>query len=111
MGAAARDHDADERSPGSALLQRLLLRPPARPLDAHFAVAAVADDEDDLEEIVSFLEAENLVIKAALKSERAETAELRARLEAADESETLQDIRADRDRWANLVERLLFAPR
>ncbi|ACL55317.1 hypothetical protein [Methylobacterium nodulans] len=113
MGEAARDEAWQDRAPdSSSLLRRLLLRPvprlPAPPLDA-----GVEDiiDEEDLEEALSRLEAENLVIKAALKSERAEAAELRAQLESLSETETADDLRADRDRWATLVERLLFAGR
>ncbi|MFE1600816.1 hypothetical protein [Methylobacterium sp. ID0610] len=114
MGEAARDEGWHERAASpSNILQRLLLRPVPRAgdlepdMDEAFAVAG----DEDLEDAVSRLETENLVIKAALKSEQAEVADLRARLDALGDAETPQDLRVDRDRWATLVERLLFAGR
>ncbi|SFV01642.1 hypothetical protein SAMN02799631_03845 [Methylobacterium sp. 174MFSha1.1] len=76
-------------------------------------------DEEEIEEIddlVAQLEAENKVMKAVLRSEREAAAELRAQVAAlsiqqAQDEDTQEDLRADRDRWASLVERLLFAPR
>ncbi|ACA16796.1 hypothetical protein M446_2337 [Methylobacterium sp. 4-46] len=110
MGEAARDHAWQGGSTDSSRLQRLLLRPLPRAAAAP-AVAPDEADEDVLEEELSRLAAENVIIKAALRSEQAEVAELRARLGEAAASESLEDVRADRDRWAGLVERLLFAGR
>lgn len=110
MGEAARDYG--QQDPGldsSGLLQRLLVRPSHRPVEPP---ADVSEDEgESLDEAFSRLEAENLIIKAALKSERAEAADLRARLAERAGTEDGDALRADRDRWASLVERLLFSGR
>ncbi len=55
-------------------------------------------------------------MKAVIRSEREAAAELRAQVAALTtqqaQDDTIQDdLRADRDRWASLVERLLFASR
>lgn len=109
--------DLDPQSgPDFDLVRRLLLPPgwlgprPYRlpPPDE------VADEEVD--DFVAQLEAENKVMKAVLRSEREAAAELRAQVAAlttrqAEGEETQDDLRADRDRWASLVERLLFTSR
>jgi hypothetical protein len=65
-----------------------------------------------LEDEVARLEAELRVIGAALQAEQAESAALRAELDQVSAYATpVGDIRHDRDRWATLVERLLFAER
>jgi hypothetical protein len=111
MGEAARDYGRQDPGLDSALLRRLLVRPVPRTAEP-LADLPVEDEADEsLDEALSRLEAENLIIKAALKSERAEAAELRARLAERETAEEHDAVRADRDRWANLVERLLFSGR
>ncbi|MGF3027174.1 hypothetical protein ACQVP2_30710 [Methylobacterium aquaticum] len=109
--------DMNARSgPDFDLVRRLLLPPGwigARPY------RLPPPDEMEIEEIddlVAKLEAENKLMKAVLRSEREAAAELRAQVAALTtqqaQEETMQhDLRTDRDRWASLVERLLFAPR
>jgi hypothetical protein len=125
MGEAARsiaDHersgaDHGERSgPDFDLVRRLLLPPGwlgPRPYRLPPPDEMEAEEVDDL---LAQLEAENKVMKAVLRSEREAAAELRAQVAALStrqaEGEGVQDdLRADRDRWAGLVERLLFAAR
>lgn len=76
--------------------------PPA-PQSAAVANAAADPDRND---------AELMILKAVLKSERRENANLRARLGLDTADETLSDeARAMRDRWAALVDKLLHEPR
>ena len=66
----------------------------------------------ELEDEIDGLEAELRVVRAALQAEQAESAALRAELEKVSAFATpVGDIRHDRDRWATLVERLLFVER
>ncbi|TNC10876.1 hypothetical protein FF100_22255 [Methylobacterium terricola] len=106
-----------ERSgPDFDLVRRLLLPPGwlgPRPYRLPLPDEMEAEEADDL---VAQLEAENKVMKAVLRSEREAAAELRAQVAAlttqqAQDEDTQEDLRADRDRWATLVERLLFAAR
>jgi hypothetical protein len=120
MGEAAFDiagQDREERGgPDFDLVRRLLLPPGwlgPRPYRLPPPEEAEAEDLDDL---VAQLEAENKVMKAVLRSEREAAAELRAQVAALSSQQTQdgttqEDLRADRDRWAGLVERLLFASR
>ncbi|MFH6783007.1 MULTISPECIES: hypothetical protein [Methylobacterium] len=109
--------DRQERSgPDFDLVRRLLLPPGwlgPRPYRLPPPDEMEAEEIDDL---VAQLEAENKVMKAVLRSEREMAAELRAQVAAlstrqADGEDAQDDLRADRDRWAGLVERLLFATR
>lgn len=80
----------------------------ARPLFGSVEDDVAADQSDD----VARLEAELRVLKAALRAEQDAAAALRAELEdVVTYAAPVGDIRDDRDRWANLVERLLFAER
>lgn len=65
-----------------------------------------------LEDEIVRLETELRVVRAALEAEQAESAALRAELDQVSAYATpVGDIRHDRDRWASLVERLLFVER
>lgn len=78
---------------------------------------ALQDDRQDraiagLEDQLARLETELRVVRAALHAEQAESAALRAELDEVSAYATpVGDIRHDRDRWASLVERLLFVER
>ncbi len=123
MGEAATDisgqggPDLDRRSgPDFDLVRRLLL-PPGWIGDRPYRLPVPdAMEIEEIDELVATLEAENKVMKAVLRSEREAVAELRAQVAAlttqqAHDEDRQEDLRADRDRWASLVERLLFAPR
>ena len=112
-----RDPGSNERSgPDFDLVRRLLLPPGwigARP---HRLPPPDEMEIEEIDDLVATLEAENKVMKAVLRSEREAVAELRAQVAAlttqqAHDEDRQEDLRADRDRWASLVERLLFAPR
>ncbi|GJD50651.1 hypothetical protein OPKNFCMD_3394 [Methylobacterium crusticola] len=98
---------ARERGGGTDLVRRLLVRPDW--VSSHSDARPDNEDRDD--DVVAHLEAENRIVKAVLRSERQQTAALRARLAALTGGPLPDDVRADRDRWASLVERLLFAGR
>ena len=111
------DPGFNERSgPDFDLVRRLLLPPGwvgARP---HRLPPPDEMEIAEIDDLVATLEAENKVMKAVLRSEREAAAELRAQVAAlsiqqAEGEDAQEDLRADRDRWASLVERLLFAPR
>lgn len=81
-------------------------RPEPEALEPDAEVAASAAAERDVEQ----LEAELALLKAVLQAERAEAAELRARLaDTGREPET--DLYALRERWAALVDHLLLTQR
>ncbi|KMO38709.1 hypothetical protein VQ02_11455 [Methylobacterium variabile] len=117
MGEAAFDIAYRESDGPSANLVRRLLLPPGwlgpRPMRLPPPEEL---PEEEIDDFVAQLEAENKIMKAVLRSEREAAAELRAQV-AALTSQQVQDedrneeLRTDRDRWASLVERLLFAPR
>lgn len=78
----------------------------ARPLGRLTEEGPTADEE------IARLESEIAVLRAALKAEQDEVAALRAEIEEIGAySAPVGDIRNDRDRWATLVERLLFTER
>ncbi|TGE01859.1 hypothetical protein [Methylobacterium nonmethylotrophicum] len=117
MGEAAFDiADRHGEGPDFDLVRRLLLPPGwlgPRPIRLPMPEQPPAEEIDDL---VAQLEAENKVMKAVLRSEREAAAELRAQVAAlttqqAEDEDRQEELRTDRDRWASLVERLLFAPR
>ena len=117
MGEAAFDIAYRESDgPGANLVRRLLLPPGwlgPRPMRLPLPEEPPAEEIDDL---VAQLEAENKIMKAVLRSEREVAAELRAQVAAltnqqAQDEDRTEELRTDRDRWASLVERLLFAPR
>ncbi|MET7243426.1 hypothetical protein ABZT49_08650 [Methylobacterium sp. EM32] len=125
MGEAAFDISGQERSgpdlkgrtgPDFDLVRRLLL-PPGWLGPRPYRLPLPDEEEfEEVDDLVAQLEAENKVMKAVLRSEREAAAELRAQVAAlsiqqAQDEDTQEDLRADRDRWASLVERLLFAPR
>ncbi|AWN53400.1 hypothetical protein [Methylobacterium sp. 17Sr1-1] len=125
MGEAAFDISGQERGgpdlkgrtgPDFDLVRRLLL-PPGWLGPRPYRLPLPDEDEfEEIDDLVAQLEAENKVMKAVLRSEREAAAELRAQVAAlsiqqAEGEDTQEDLRADRDRWASLVERLLFAPR
>ncbi|MGX7708670.1 hypothetical protein [Methylobacterium sp. Gmos1] len=125
MGEAALDIPGQETSgpdlkertgPDFDLVRRLLL-PPGWLGPRPYRLPPPDDDGiEEVDDLVAQLEAENKVMKAVLRSEREAAAELRAQVAAltvqqAHDEDTQEDLRADRDRWASLVERLLFAPR
>ncbi|AWB25441.1 hypothetical protein DA075_31615 [Methylobacterium currus] len=133
MGEAAIDISGQERSgpdlkersgpnldgrtgPDFDLVRRLLL-PPGWLGPRPYRLPPPDEEEmEEIDDLVAHLEAENKVMKAVLRSEREAAAELRAQVAAltiqqAQGEDTQEDLRADRDRWASLVERLLFAPR
>lgn len=99
------------------VVRRLIARPirlehsrlvPPRPEPEAFEPEAEvpADVERDVEQ----LEAELALLKAVLQAERAQAAELRARLaDTGREPET--DLHALRERWAALVDHLLLTQR
>ena len=114
--ARARSHAATAARPvrgfGGPLAGPLAGRPaeaPAKTPDSDIeALLGTARLED---EIVR-LEAELRVVQAALRAEQQEAAALRAELDQVRTYATpVVDIRSDRDRWATLVERLLFVER
>lgn len=101
----ARSSAAAARSvrPGLSRLADELQGAPSR--DASSEIA-------DLEDEVVRLKTELRVVRAALEAEQAESASLRSELDQASVYATpVGDIRHDRDRWASLVERLLFVER
>ncbi|WP_407522558.1 hypothetical protein [Methylobacterium oryzisoli] len=112
MADAARDYAQDARRDGSPLLHRLLTRPVLRAVPSTPVPSALLDEEPEEEsadELLERLEAENQIMKAVLRSEREEAASLRARIAELSASADVETIRTDRDRWASLVQRLLFA--
>ncbi|GJD99161.1 hypothetical protein [Methylobacterium isbiliense] len=107
MADAARDYEQDARLDGSPLLHRLLTRPMLRVVPP--ALADEEAEEESADEALERLEAENQIMKAVLRSERAEAASLRARIAELSANGDVETLRTDRDRWASLVQRLLFA--
>ncbi|KMO09762.1 hypothetical protein [Methylobacterium indicum] len=117
MGEAALNIAGQERGgPDFDLVRRLLLPPGWLGPRPYRLPEPDEAPEEDLDDLVAQLEAENKVMKAVIRSEREAAAELRAQVAALTtqqaQDDTIQDdLRADRDRWASLVERLLFASR
>lgn len=74
--------------------------------------AAPPDEAAGPSEDVARLRSEVLVMKAVLRAEREETANLRASIERfAGPAPMSEEARAVRDRWAALVDQILDAPR
>jgi septal ring factor EnvC (AmiA/AmiB activator) len=130
MASAAFREEAPEGT-GSEMVRRLLnhstrarstaaaAASAARPTRPAFRFAEDLQAREDegraiagLEEEIARLETELRVVRAALQAEQAESAALRAELDQVSRYATpVGDIRHDRDRWASLVERLLFVER
>lgn len=91
--------------------QALETQPAAPPVQAEPPVRQSAEAENAVTN-PNRDDAELMILKAVLKSERRENANLRARLglDTVDESLS-EEARAMRDRWAALVDKLLHEPR
>lgn len=100
---------------GPDMVRRLLARTARARTHAEGARVArpfPEENEDEDEGEFARLETEIMVLKAALRAERQEVEALRAEVQQlASQGTPVTDIRCDRDRWANLVERLLFVER
>ena len=126
MAEAARRY---QQAGSSDLLRRLMARPvrldpqartrlplPGRDLPGHDLHRADPpenepdedhfDDSEEADAIVR-LETELQVMKAVLRAQRQEVESLRAQRQLLTESAASDDVRATRERWAALVERLI----
>ena len=109
MAEAARRLDHE----GGDVVHRLIARPIRLEYSRHCppapkpAVAEPEADETADADEADLLRAELDLLKAILKAERAEVAQLQARLAASH----APDVAAMRDRWADLFDRMLLAPR
>lgn len=118
MAQAARQEMAET---GSDIVRRLVARPlrvsvwdrqDTATVIALVPAASEDDDEDDSDELSSAdllrLRTEVTLMKAVLKAERSENANLRALIEKVDDpAASMDDARLVRDRWAFLVDQLL----
>ena len=112
MAEAARRLDRE----GGDVVHRLIARPIRLEYSQHARPASEpASDADEAEEADVADEADTLraeldLLKAILKAERAEAAQLRSRL-ASGPGASAADVAAMRARWAELFDRMLLAPR
>lgn len=109
MAEAARRLDRE----GGDVVHRLIARPIRLEYSQHArppAEPASDAEEADVADEADTLRAELDLLKAILKAERAEAAQLRSRLASGPEA-SAADVAAMRARWAELFDRMLLAPR
>ena len=102
-----------KRDIGADIASRAAAPMAQKPVEAHQEAEPDEADDDRLAD----LQARLAITEAALKSERQHLGELRVELEALeqlkaslqDERDRAEDLRADRDRWAERAEALAYA--